>query len=75
VVDETRRSGGVADALVASLVQADFRGRTTVVAAEDSFIPLGPAAEQVLVTEQEVEDRARALAAARPEGGPIDTDR
>lgn len=75
VVDETRRSGGVADALVASLVQADFRGRTTVVAAEDSFIPLGPAAEQVLVTEQEVEDRARALAAARPEGGPIDLDR
>jgi 2-oxoisovalerate dehydrogenase E1 component len=66
----------VADALVAALVQAGFSGLTTVVAAEDSFIPLGPAAEHVLVSEQEIEDRARALVAARPGlggGRPGDT--
>lgn len=49
VVDETRRSGGVGEGIVAELVDAGFRGPIRRVAAEDSFVPLGAAAELVLV--------------------------
>lgn len=61
VVDETRRSGGVSEGVVTELVDAGFRGAIRRVAARDSFIPLGPAANLVLVGEEDIETAAIAL--------------
>ncbi len=63
VVDETRRSGGVAEGVLAALVDADYRGRMARVASKDSFIPLGDAAKLVLLSEAEIEAAAVALIA------------
>jgi 2-oxoisovalerate dehydrogenase E1 component len=62
VVDETRRSGGVSEGVLAALVDAGFDGRMARVASADSFIPLGDAALSVLVSEAEIEAAARKLA-------------
>jgi 2-oxoisovalerate dehydrogenase E1 component len=61
VVDETRRSGGVAEGVLAALVDSGYAGRLSRVASADSFIPLGPAAETVLLGEADIVDAARAL--------------
>jgi 2-oxoisovalerate dehydrogenase E1 component len=61
VVDETRRSGGVGEAVVAGLVDAGYRGPLVRVAAADSFIPLGDAAELVLVSEADIETAIRTV--------------
>ncbi|MGH3727172.1 MAG: transketolase C-terminal domain-containing protein [Micromonosporaceae bacterium] len=65
VVDEARRCGGIADAMVSRLVGSGFAGRIAMLASEDSFVPVGPAAAHVLVAEHAVEDAARTLV-ARP---------
>ncbi|MFP4311025.1 MAG: alpha-ketoacid dehydrogenase subunit beta, partial [Nitriliruptoraceae bacterium] len=64
VVDECRASGGVADALVAGMGRAGWRGPIADVRAEDSFVPLGPAAAAVLVGEDQIAAAARRLLAA-----------
>jgi 2-oxoisovalerate dehydrogenase E1 component len=61
VVDETRRSGGVAEGVLAGLVDAGFGGRMARVTSADSFIPLGEAALHVLVSEADIENAARRL--------------
>jgi 2-oxoisovalerate dehydrogenase E1 component len=61
VVDETRRSGGVGEGVLAALVDAGYVGVARRVAAVDSFVPLGPAARQVLVSEDQVAQAARSL--------------
>jgi 2-oxoisovalerate dehydrogenase E1 component len=61
IVDETRRSGGVSEGIVSCLVDAGFEGAVTRVASQDSFIPLGEAANHVLLQETEIEAAARAL--------------
>jgi 2-oxoisovalerate dehydrogenase E1 component len=61
VVDETRRTGGVSEGILAALVDHRFAGRMARVASKDSFIPLGDAANLVLLQESEIEDAARAL--------------
>ncbi|HEY1971523.1 MAG TPA: thiamine pyrophosphate-dependent enzyme [Pseudonocardia sp.] len=58
VVDETRRSGGVAEAVLSGLVDARFDGAMARVTSADSFIPLGPAANHVLLSESEIERAA-----------------
>jgi 2-oxoisovalerate dehydrogenase E1 component len=63
VVDETRRTGGVAEGVLAGLVDAGYGGAMARVASKDSFIPLGDAALTVLVSEDEIEAAARALLA------------
>ncbi|MEV4759402.1 transketolase C-terminal domain-containing protein [Micromonospora sp. NPDC049559] len=63
VVDETRRSGGVGEGVLAALVDAGFVGSARRVASIDSFIPLGPAARQVLVSEDAITQGARTLLA------------
>jgi len=63
VVDETRRSGGVGEGVVAELVDAGFDGPIGRVASKDSFVPLGDAAQLVLVSEDEIEAAALALLA------------
>ncbi|WP_275744808.1 transketolase C-terminal domain-containing protein [Nocardioides sp. YIM 152315] len=64
VVDETRRSGGVGEGVVTALVERGHRGRIGRVASADSYVPLGPAARLVLVTEDEVIEAARGLCEA-----------
>jgi 2-oxoisovalerate dehydrogenase E1 component len=62
VVDETRRSGGVSEGVVTALVDAGYQGRIARVTSEDSFIPLGPAANAVLLDEATIEKAAVGLA-------------
>jgi 2-oxoisovalerate dehydrogenase E1 component len=61
VVDETRRSGGVAEGVLAVLVDAGYTGRMARVTSKDSFIPLGDAAKLVLLSEDEIEAAAHRL--------------
>ncbi|RJO68301.1 MFS transporter [Nocardia panacis] len=63
VVDETRRSGGVSESVCAALLDAGFAGRLARVASADSFVPLGPAADTVLLDEAEIEAAADKLLA------------
>jgi 2-oxoisovalerate dehydrogenase E1 component len=63
VVDETRRSGGVGEGVLAALVDAGYVGVARRVASVDTFIPLGPAARHVLVSEEAITDGARAIVA------------
>ncbi len=55
IADETRRSGGVSEGVMAALVDADFGGLVARVTSEDSIIPLGPAASAVLLSEAAIE--------------------
>jgi 2-oxoisovalerate dehydrogenase E1 component len=61
VVDETRRSGGVGEGVLAALVDGGYVGVARRVASVDSFIPLGPAAAHVLVSEDSIIQGARSL--------------
>jgi 2-oxoisovalerate dehydrogenase E1 component len=61
VVDETRRTGGVGEGIVAELLEAGYTGRLARVASKDSFVPLGDAARLVLLSEQEIEAAALGL--------------
>ena len=62
VVDETRRTAGVGEGVVSALVEDGFAGPILRVASEDSFIPLGPAARHVLLSETDIEKSAITLA-------------
>ena len=55
VVDETRATGGVSEGIFATLIDGGFEGRMKRIAAWDSFIPLGEAANRVLVQEADIE--------------------
>ncbi|MER7167534.1 thiamine pyrophosphate-dependent enzyme [Micromonospora sp. NPDC000207] len=61
VVDETRHSGGVAEAVVAALVDAGRTGPIARVNSVDSYVPLGPAADQVLLGTADILTAARTL--------------
>lgn len=61
VVDETRHSGGVGEGLVTGLIEAGYRGAIERVAALDSFVPLGDAANLVLVSHDDIIEAARRL--------------
>ncbi len=58
VVDETRRTGGVSEGVIAGLIDRGFRGPLRRVTAEDSFVPLGAAARHVLLSEAAIEAAA-----------------
>jgi len=64
VVDETRRTGGVSEGVVAALTDAGFPGPIRRVTSEDSFVPLGPAANVVLLDEATIEKAAVGLCQA-----------
>ena len=61
VADETRRTGGVSEAVITALADAGFPGRVARVTSEDSFIPLGSAADAVLLSERAIEYAAHEL--------------
>jgi 2-oxoisovalerate dehydrogenase E1 component len=65
IADETRRTGGVSEGVITTLVDAGFTGRMARVASQDSFVPLGDAAGTVLLSEAAIEDAARDLCAMR----------
>jgi 2-oxoisovalerate dehydrogenase E1 component len=67
VVDETRATGGVAESVMAALTDAQWPGRMARVVSADSYVPLGPAAGHVLVSEEEIVTTARALLRLRPD--------
>ena len=62
VVDETRQTGGVGEGVLSALVEHGFDGAIVRVASRDSFIPLGPAASLVLLSEDEIEKAAITVA-------------
>ncbi|HNC96208.1 MAG TPA: transketolase C-terminal domain-containing protein, partial [Myxococcota bacterium] len=59
VVDECRRTGGMSEAVYTALIDAGVQVELARVAGEDVYIPLGAAANLVLVQEEDV--RAAAL--------------
>ena len=61
VADETRRTGGVSEGVLAALVDAGFGGTMARVTSKDSFVPLGAAANLVLLSEDEIEAAALRL--------------
>jgi 2-oxoisovalerate dehydrogenase E1 component len=61
VVDETRRTGGIGEAILAGLAEHGFMGPVRRVAAVDSFIPLAAAANLVLVSESDIEQAIRSF--------------
>jgi 2-oxoisovalerate dehydrogenase E1 component len=72
VVDETRRSGGVSEAIVAALVDSGFEGQLSRVTSADSFIPLGPSAETVVLGEDDIVNAVHSmLGVPRPAPSPI----
>ena len=66
VVDETRHSGGVSEGVVAALVDAAYAGLLSRVNSADSFIPLGPAADTVLLGEGDIVSAVRDLLGPPP---------
>ena len=62
VVDETRKTGGVSEGIFTALVDGGFEGTMRRVTSEDCFIPLGDAANLVLLQESAIEAAALALA-------------
>ena len=62
VVDETRHDGGVGEGVITGLVERGFTGPVRRVASQNSFVPLGSAAQHVLLSEDEIEQAARGLA-------------
>ncbi|GAB1645778.1 transketolase C-terminal domain-containing protein [Krasilnikovia sp. MM14-A1259] len=63
IVDETRRTGGVGEGILATLVDGGYVGAARRIAAADTFIPLGPAAQHVLIGEDAITQGAHALLA------------
>jgi 2-oxoisovalerate dehydrogenase E1 component len=67
IADECRATGGgVAEALAARLAERGSRAPLATVRAADSYVPLGPAADLVLISEDEIVEAALRLAARAP---------
>jgi 2-oxoisovalerate dehydrogenase E1 component len=62
IVDETRQTGGVGEGVLATLLEHGYTGAVDRVASADSFIPLGDAALEVLLSEETIEAAAVKLA-------------
>jgi 2-oxoisovalerate dehydrogenase E1 component len=54
VVDETRHGAGVGEGVITALVEHGFTGAMARVCSQDSFVPLGRAANHVLLSEHEI---------------------
>jgi 2-oxoisovalerate dehydrogenase E1 component len=65
VADETRRSGGVSEAVITALIDGGFPGPIARVTSEDSFVPLGEAAAAVLLSQDAIETAARRMVRPR----------
>lgn len=64
VADEARATGGgIADAVIAHLAQAGYGGRLASVRSTDTYVPLGPAADLVLLSADDIVKVAAELGA------------
>src|SRR5690606_18328353 len=61
IADETRRTAGVSESVMAALLDNGFTGPIARVTSRDSFVPLGAAAQTVLLSESDIEQAARKL--------------
>lgn len=61
IVDECRRSGGPAEEIVAQFADRGLSYNLKRIAGEDTYIPLGPAADTVLISEDDIVENALAL--------------
>ena len=69
IVDECRKTGSIAEELVTRLYEAGATQKMMRLNAEDCFIPLGSAANEVLLSEQQVEDAVISLTSpSQPKG-------
>jgi 2-oxoisovalerate dehydrogenase E1 component len=64
VVDECRQTGGMAEGIMTALVEACPAVKLSRVTGVDTYIPLGAAANLVLVSEDDIESAAKALVKA-----------
>ena len=62
VVDECRESGSISEEIVTKLMEAGVKAPIKRVTGDDSFIPLGPAANHVLLQEEDIIGAALELA-------------
>lgn len=62
VIDETRDSGGVGESIVSTLITGGCSVPVGRVCSADSFVPLGPAAYEVLLNEDQIVDAALEIA-------------
>ncbi len=66
VADECRATGGgIAEAVIANLAENGFKGPMRSLRAVDSYVPLGAAANLVLISEEQIVEAGRDLA-SRP---------
>jgi 2-oxoisovalerate dehydrogenase E1 component len=62
VADECRATGGgIADAVIAALVEGGFKGTLRSMRAVDTYVPLGAAANLVLISESQIVEAARSV--------------
>ena len=61
IADETRRTAGVSEGVLSILADDRFGGWVRRVTSEDSFVPLGDAADAVLLSQEIIEAAARKL--------------
>jgi 2-oxoisovalerate dehydrogenase E1 component len=60
IADECRATGGgIAEAVIANLVENGFKGPMRSVRAVDSYVPLGSAANLVLISEEQIVEAGR----------------
>ncbi|MEM8771064.1 MAG: thiamine pyrophosphate-dependent enzyme [Pseudomonadota bacterium] len=64
IVDECRKTGGPGEELIAAFVERELACSIRRIAGVDTFIPLGPAADMVLISEQNIVDAALELVSA-----------
>lgn len=63
VADECRATGGgIAEAVIADLAESGFKGEMRSVRAVDSYVPLGAAANLVLISEEQIVEAGRDIA-------------
>ena len=63
VADECRATGGgIAEAVIANLAETGFKGAMRSVRAVDSYVPLGAAANLVLISEEQIVEAGRDVA-------------
>ncbi len=66
IVDECRKTGGPAEEIIAQFADRGLNYNLKRIAGVDTFIPLGPAADEVLVSENDITAAAHALLGIKP---------
>ncbi|RGP40695.1 3-methyl-2-oxobutanoate dehydrogenase (2-methylpropanoyl-transferring) [Altererythrobacter insulae] len=68
IVDECRETGSLSEELMTKLVEAGVITRIERITGADSFIPLGPAANEVLIKEEQIHEAIERLVARTGKG-------